>query len=107
MKTITLTVVVLILSAMTIFLFFGRVDSAMEVDSLKEQIKLQRKEMHFLQSITNGAFFSCKSTVAEFEESARANGHQVLWQGDDALVGAFRVKRKDSCIVSIEVISGF
>lgn len=106
MKTLALIVLVLILSATAIFFLFGRVDSAMEIDNLKEQIKLQRKEMHFLQNITNSALSSCKTTVASFESVVRANGRDVLWQGDDALVGAFRVKKKDSCIVSIEAVVG-
>lgn len=107
MKARALAILVLILSATAIFLFFRGLDSAMEIDNLKEQIKLQRKEMHFLQSITNDNFSSCKTTVANFEEVVHANGRQVLWQGEDALVGPFQVKRKNSCIVSIELGGGF
>lgn len=106
MKTLALTGLALILSAATIFFFFRGLDSAMEIDSLKAQIHLQRKEMHFLQSIANNALSSCKTTVASFESVVRANDRNVLWQGDDALVGPFRVKKKDFCIVSIEAVAG-
>jgi hypothetical protein len=100
------TVFAIFVCAAMAFLVFNRVDSAMELDSLKEQIKLQRKEMHFLQSITNSALSACKMTVDSFESVVRESKRDVLWQGDDALVGPFRVKKKDVCIVSVEVVAG-
>jgi hypothetical protein len=106
MKTRMLLIFVVILIAIATFFLFGRVDSAMEIDSLKEQIKLQRKEMHFLESIVNSSLSSCKTSVADFEEAVHANGRDVLWQGDGALVGAFKAKRKDSCLESINVVDG-
>lgn len=107
MKAVALIVLMSVLSATSIFFLFGRVDSAMEIDNLKEQIKLQRRELLFLQSITNSAFDFCQTNVVSFESAVRANGRDVLWQGDDALVGPFRVRKHDSCIVSIEAVIGF
>lgn len=107
MKVKFLTALVLMLSVLAAFLFVGKIDSAMEVDNLKEQIKLQRREMQFLQSVTNSTLSSCKITVADFELAVRANGREVLWRGDDALVGVFRIKKNPaSCIVSIEAVVG-
>ena len=96
--------IVVILSTAALFLFFRALDAGMEVDSLKSEIRLQKQEMHFLQSITNGSFSSCKTTVAAFESIVRENGRNTLWQGQVALVGPFRVKKKDSCIESIEAV---
>ena len=105
MRSLILTALAIFFFA-TVFLLFNRVDSAMEIDSLKEQIKLQRNEMHFLQSITNSALSACKMTVASFESVAQESKRDVLWQGDDALVGPLRVKKKDVCIVSVEAVAG-
>jgi hypothetical protein len=106
MKMRALLAFVLILSTSTIFFFLRGLDFSMEIDSLRSQIQLQRKEMHFLQNVTNAAFASCNTTVADFESLVRANGRNVLWQGNDALVGPFRVKRNESCMVSIEAVNG-
>lgn len=106
MKTFMLTALMLILGVTSIFFFFKAFDAAMEIDSLKTQIQLQRSEMHFMQSIANGSFSACKTSVEDFESVVRANGRDVLWQGDGALVGPFRVKKKDVCIVSINVVAG-
>jgi len=106
MRQIFMMVLVVFFGITSVFLLFNRVDSAMEVDSLKEQIKLQREEMHFLQRIANSALSTCNMTVANFESVASESKRNVLWQGDDALVGPFRVKRKDACIVSVELIAG-
>lgn len=101
MKIHMLLILVAILGVLTIFSLFGRVDSALEVDSLKEQIKLQREEMRFLENVVNSSISSCKLPVADFEAAVRANGHTVLWRGDEALVDAFRLTKKGACIVSI------
>ncbi len=84
--------------------FFRALDSGMEVDDLKSQIKLQHRELIFLQGITNAAFSSAKLPVATFEESVRADGRDVRWQGNEALVGPFKVKRNENYIVSIVLV---
>jgi len=104
MKIFLVVALFVILGGATLFLFFRGIDSAMEVDNLKTHIQLQKKEMHFLQSIANSAFSFCKTSVSEFEAVVHANRRTVLWQGDEALVGPFRVKRNGTCIVSIEAI---
>jgi hypothetical protein len=111
MRTLKLTTIV-IMGVTTLFLFFSRLDPAMEIDSLKSQIQLQKEEMRFLQNITNSAFSSCKITVISFESVIRDydrdvfwRGRNVLWQGDEALVGPFRVKKKGTCIERIEIVN--
>ena len=106
MKKLILIIVFIIFCGVLIFLLFARVNSAMEIDNLKEEIKHQRREMHFLENITNSTLSPCKTTVSDFENVVRANGNNVLWQGDDALVGAFKIKRKGSCLVSINAVDG-
>jgi hypothetical protein len=106
MKTPVLVIISLILGAATTFLVFDRMGSAMEVDSLKEHIKLQRKEMQAFEAIMNSTFSHCNISVSDFEKAVRANGGEVIWRGDDALVRAFRVKKKGSCLVSVNVVDG-
>lgn len=107
MKIRTLIVLVLILSMVVMVLFFSKIDSAVEIDSLKEQVKLQRREMQFLQGVINSSLSPCKITVADFESWVRANGRDVSWRRDDALVGSFRIKKNsDLCLVRIEAVVG-
>ncbi|MRR08305.1 MAG: hypothetical protein EG828_15555 [Deltaproteobacteria bacterium] len=85
-------------------LFFRSIDAAIEVDSLKSEIQLQKKGLQFLQGVANDALSSCRTTVAVFENTARLNGHSVLWQGETALVGPFKVTKANSCIERIEAV---
>ncbi|MER9934336.1 hypothetical protein [Mesorhizobium sp. M0088] len=103
MKKITFWIILVIPSAIALFLFVRSLDPALEIDNLKEQIGLQRREMRFLSKMANMSFSSCHLRVADFEKFAKENGHEVSWSGDVALAGAFKVQRKDSCIVSVTV----
>jgi hypothetical protein len=107
MKKTIFAGLLLTLSVVVVFLLFSRVDAAMQIDSLKEQVKLQRKEMRFLERIANGAFDSCKVSVANFENLVRQNRRDLVWQENEALVGPFKIQRKASCIVGIHVVDGF
>lgn len=104
MKIFILSIIVLILSASTIVMFFSRLDQAIEIDSLKEHIKLQKEEMNFLQNITNGILISCKITITSFESTVQKNGRKVLWQGNEALIGPFKIIKNGSCLESITVV---
>ena len=106
MRSMVLTVLSIFVSATLVFLLFNKIDFSIETNSLKEQIKLQRNEMRFLQNVTNGALSSSKMTVANFESVVHENKRDVQWHGDDALVGPFRVKKAGDCILSVEVVDG-
>jgi cell division protein FtsL len=104
MKIIILYIVVTILSFSTIAMFLARLDQAIEIDSLKEHIKLQRKEMEFLQNITNDILVPCKLKITSFEYIVHKNGRNVFWQGNEALIGPFKISKNGSCLESITVI---
>jgi hypothetical protein len=104
MKILTLNFVVLILSFIVIAMFFARLDQAIEIDSLKEHIKLQREEMKFLQNITNDILVPCKITISSFEFIVHKNGRNIFWQGNEALIGPFKIVKNGSCLESIAVI---
>jgi hypothetical protein len=59
--------------------------------------------MRFLANMASVSLSSCHLSVADFEKFAKANDHEVSWNGDEALAGAFKVQRKGSCIVSVSV----
>ena len=104
MKMKPFSVVAIVSIIISVFLLFSRVDSAMEIDSLKEHIKLQRKEMQFLADIINSpTTLSCKNSVVDFESLVRAKGYHLTWQGDNGLVGGFEVKKSGDCVVSIKI----
>ena len=96
-----------ILIVITICCLFGRLDAGLENDSLKDQIRLQRTVIHFMENIVNSPPSPfCKISVADFEKIADANENSVIWEGDRGNVWAFILKRKGSCIESINVIDG-
>lgn len=104
-KKVLYVALFIFLSVGSILSFLRALDAAIEIDSLKSQIQLQEESLQLLQSITNNALASCGTTVAAFEGIAvRMNGHSVFWEGQIALVGPFRVTKKDSCIERIELI---
>jgi hypothetical protein len=100
-------ILVILLAAATLFSFFRVVDAALEIDDLKSQIHLQQKGMQFMQSVANDALSSCVTTISKFENISRANGFTVLWQDQVALVGPFRVTKKNSCVLKIEQVGLF
>jgi hypothetical protein len=105
MKTTTVYGLLLILSLITAFSLFRIFDQAVEIDSLKSQIGLQRDALHFMQNVSNGAMSTCTFSVVAFERVAKANGHgAVLWQNQIALVGPFRIKRSASCVTEMQLI---
>lgn len=106
-RTTRYIVLVIVLGVAAIFFFLRTLDSAIEIDDLKSQIRLQQEGLQFLQSVANDALTSCRTTVERFETAAHANGHTVVWQGQVALVGPFRVTKQDSCVVKIEQVGLF
>jgi len=106
MKNTVLCIIGIFLFAFTVFLAIGRMDYAMERDSFKEQIKLQRKEINTLSNLTSGVLALCKISVGDFESVANANGRPITWQGDVALYGPFKVVKKGECILTLSVVDG-
>ena len=105
MKTITLYSLLFILFSITTFSLFHVFDQATEIDSLKSQIGLQKKALHFMQDVSNGAMSTCTFSVVAFEGVAKTNGHStVLWQNQVALVGPFRVKKSASCVTEMQLV---
>ncbi|MER9375962.1 hypothetical protein [Mesorhizobium sp. M0491] len=103
MKETCIALLVAIPSVIALLLFVKSLDPALEIDNLKEQIKLQHRELRFLSNMANAGFSSCGLSVLNFEKFAKENDHPVLWEGDDGLVGGFKVHKKDLCIVSVTV----
>jgi hypothetical protein len=94
-----------ILIAIAILSFLRVLDAALEIDDLKSQVRLQREALQFLQDVANDTLASCGTTVANFESTAaRINGRPVFWEGQIALVGPFKVTKKDSCVERIELV---
>ena len=106
MKTIIFIVLLIVLSLAAIFFFIRSIDAAIEIDDLKSQIHLQQEGIKFIQTVANDAFSSCKTTVEQFEMTAKRNGHTVVWQGDTALVGPFRITKHDSCMRRVTASGG-
>ncbi|RUW51075.1 hypothetical protein EOA32_17160 [Mesorhizobium sp. M1A.F.Ca.ET.072.01.1.1] len=103
MKKFVSAILVVVPSVIAILLFVRSLDPALEIDNLKEQIGLQRSELRFLSKMANMGFASCHLTVPDFEKFAKENEHAFLWEGDNGLVGGFKVQRKGACIVSVTV----
>ena len=107
MKAMIYTLTLVVLGAAAIFFFMRSIDAAIEIDDLKSQIHLQQEGIQFIQTVANDAFSSCKTSVEQFEVTAKKNGHAVVWQGENALVGPFRITKQGSCITKIEQVGLF
>jgi hypothetical protein len=95
----------LALGMTTMYLFFRQLDSAIEIDDLKSQIRLQKESLVFLQAVADSSLSSsCTISIEQFETIAHANTRNVLWQKSIALVGPYRVSRNESCITKIELV---
>ncbi|GAB2865610.1 hypothetical protein GCM10027277_38000 [Pseudoduganella ginsengisoli] len=106
MKTGFLSIALLALTCLSAFLFFRQLDSALEVDSLKEQVRMQRREASILENVLNENFAPCAIKVAGFEQAMQKHGRTVLWQGDVAQVGIYKVVKKEGCIVAVNTVDG-
>lgn len=107
MSKLMLYILTLLLVMLVVFLFFRQIDSAIELDDLRSQVLLQRKEFQFLQTVANESLTSaCALPVERLEaivESARNS--IVSWQGNTALVGPYRVYEQGGCILKIELVA--
>jgi hypothetical protein len=84
---------------------FNRFDQAVEIDDLKDQIRVQRTEIQFFLNFLNGAFADCKFTVSDFTRYVEKSGDvTVHWRGDKGTFSWYEVTKKGECIQSIKVM---
>jgi len=101
-----LYVVCAVLLVGAVALFLRQLDSALEIDDMHSQIQLQQRELGFLVAVVNRSVSSgCVLSTNDFElEVAKSFGGPISWTGDVALLGPYRVMRKEACIVKIDLV---
>ncbi len=77
MKAAIYIVLLIVLSLAAIFFFIRSIDAAIEIDDLKSQIHLQQEGIQFIQTVANDAFSSCKTSVEQFEVTAKKMDMQL------------------------------
>jgi hypothetical protein len=88
--------------SVAVYHFFRALDSGLEVSSLKTTIQYHKRELLFLQNVANSALMGQKITITSFQRAIGTNG--VVWDGDSALIGSYKVKRNGDYIVHIELV---
>ena len=54
-----------------------------------------------MQNVANSALMGQKMTITSFQDAIGTNG--VVWHGDSALIGPYKVKRDGDYIVDIKL----
>ena len=96
-----------LIALMVPVLLYWQLNQAMEIDDLRSHIQLQRKEFDFLLVIMNDALrHECSLSVDKFQQEVKKlRGRAVGWDNGIALVGPFRVMKKQSCLARIELVA--
>lgn len=96
----------LLLFLLLIALVARAIEASMEVDDLKSQVRLQKEAIAFLEAVDDHSLSSCALKVPDLETVVVAKGiySPVAWNGDNSLVGPYRVKKRSECVIEVKLV---
>jgi hypothetical protein len=98
-------VIAIALSLLCAFMFLRGLDSALEIDDLKSQVKLQKKSIVFLERVSNQALSSCSVNASRLKSIAESSGYSgAVWEKDKFSAGFFQGKKVGECVTEIRLV---